>query len=185
MQRARCTHLRKEPHAVEDDESPDELDGRRDTPCRMAVAVLGRVVDDGREQQTDGDGPLVAGDDGATDPFRCALGLVHGHEGGDETDTETGEDTADDEGRNVVGTGLEGDTEAEDEAGELDTVTTTEDIGDGSAEEGTCQAGVIKLGLEQMNALRTHRRRYPRRGWRRPGTGGRRGCSSRPCSCWC
>lgn len=103
----------------------------------MAITVLSRIVDHGREQETDRDGPLVASDDSTTDPLGRALGLVHGDEGGDETDTETSEDTADDEGGDVVGTGLEGDTEGEDEAGELDTTTTTEDIGGGCAEEST------------------------------------------------
>ena len=103
----------------------------------MAVAVLGGIVDDGRKQQTDGDSPLVAGHDGAPDPLGRALGLVHGDEGGDETDTETCEDTANNEGRNVVGASLESDTKAEDDAGELNTVPTTDDIGDGSAEKGT------------------------------------------------
>ena len=103
-------------HADGEDEGPDELNGDGDAPGGVVVAVLGRVVDDGGEEETDGDGPLVAGDDGAADPLGGALGLVHGDEGGDETDTETGEDTADDEGGEVEGTGLEGDAEAEDEA---------------------------------------------------------------------
>ena len=90
-----------------------------------------------REEETDGDCPLVARDDGAANPFRCTFGLVHGDEGGDETDTETCEDTANNESRNVVGASLEGDTKTEDDAGELNTVTTTDDIGDGSAEKGT------------------------------------------------
>ena len=113
----------------------------------MAVAVLGRVIDDGREQQTDGDSPLVASDDSAANPFGRALGLVHGDEGGDETDTETCEDTANDERREVGGAGLEGNTEAEDDAGELNTATTTEVISDGSAEKGTCEAKYVRTGL--------------------------------------
>lgn len=103
----------------------------------MVVAVLGRVVDDGREEETDGDRPLVARDDGATDPLGRALGLVHGDEGGDEADAETGEDTADDEGGPLVAAGLEGDTGGEDGGGEEDTAATTEDVGDLRARERT------------------------------------------------
>lgn len=112
----------------------------------MVVAVLGRVVDNGREQETDGDGPLVAGDDSATDPLGRALGLVHGDKGGDETDTETSENTADDEGSDVMRTGLEGNTEGKDDTCELDTATTAEDIGSGSAEEGTYRRGSMRTG---------------------------------------
>ena len=103
----------------------------------MVVAVLGRVVDDGREQETDRDSPLVSGDDCTTDPLGRTLGLVHGDEDGDETDTETGEDTADDEGGPLVATSLEGDTEREDESGNKDTAATTEVISDPSTEEST------------------------------------------------
>ena len=103
----------------------------------MIVAVLGGVVDDGCEQKTDGDRPLVAGDDGTTDPLGRALGLVHGDEDGDETDTETSEDTADNEGGPLVAAGLEGDTEREDGGGDEDTAATTEVISDPSTEEST------------------------------------------------
>ena len=114
-----------------EDEGADELDAGGDPPRRVVVAVLGRVVDDGREQETDGDRPLVAGHDGATDPLGRALGLVHGDEGGDETDAETGEDTAYDEDVHVVCSGLEGDTDGEDQAGDDDTNATTEVVGGG------------------------------------------------------
>ena len=110
------THLWEPKHTNSENERPDKLNARWDTPRRVVIAVLSRVVDDGGEEETDGDRPLVAGDDGAADPLGGALGLVHGDEGGDETDAETGEDTADDEGGEVEGTGLEGDAEAEDEA---------------------------------------------------------------------
>ena len=89
-------------HAGGKDEGPDELDGDGDLPCRVILTVLGGVVDDGSEQETDGDGPLVAGDDGTTDPLGGTLGLVHGDEGGDETDSSAGEDTADEEGGEVM-----------------------------------------------------------------------------------
>ncbi len=124
-------------HAAGEDEGPDELDRDGDPPCGVVGAVLGRVVDDGGEEETDGDGPLVPGNDGTTNPLGRALGLVHGDEGRDETDTGTGEDTADDERREIAGTGLEGNTKAEDQAGDDDTDATTEDIGDGRTEEST------------------------------------------------
>ena len=104
----------------------------------MVVAVLGRVVDDGCEEETDGDRPLVSGHDGTTDPLGRALGLVHGDEGGYATDTGTGKDTADNEGGEVGSTRLESDTEGENQAGEDDAKATTKNIGHGSTEKGTC-----------------------------------------------
>ena len=102
----------------------------------MILAILGSVVDDGSEKETDGDRPLVPGDDGTTDPLWRALGLVHGDESRDQTDTETGEETTDDEGCPVVSAGLESDTKREDNACDNDTDTTTEDIRGGSAAKG-------------------------------------------------
>ena len=125
-------------HTRGEDKCPDELNSDGDPPRRVVWAVLGRVVDDGGEEETDGDGPLVAGDDGTTDPLGRALGLVHGDEGGDETDTCTGEDTADDERGQVGSTSLECNTEAEDQAGGDDANATTEDISDGRTEQSTC-----------------------------------------------
>lgn len=89
-------------HTGSEDGSPDELDGSGDTPSRVVVAVLGGVVYDGSEEKTDGDGPLVSGYNGTTDPFRRTFGLVHGDESGYETNTDTSNDTADDEGCPLV-----------------------------------------------------------------------------------
>ena len=125
-------------HAGGEDERPDELNCDGDAPCRVVRAVLGRVVDNGGEEETDRDRPLVARNDGTTDPLGRALGLVHGDEGGDETDTCTGEDTADDERGQVGSTSLECNTEAEDQAGGDDANATTEDISDGRTEQSTC-----------------------------------------------
>ena len=92
--------------------------------------VLGGVIDDGGKEKADGDGPLVARDDGATDPLGRALGLVHGDEGGDEADAGAREEAADDEGGPVVGAGLEGDAEGKDDAGDDDAHAAAEDVGE-------------------------------------------------------
>ena len=171
--------LREIEHAGREDERPDELDGDRDLPRGVVRAVLGCVVHDGGEQETDSDRPLVAGNDGTTDPLGRTLGLVHGDEGGDETDTGTGKDTADNEGGEVGSTRLESDTEGENQAGEDDAKATTKDISHGSTEKGTCaQRGLTiskELGVEKM----TYRRRYQRRGWRLRATLGTRAGSNR------
>ncbi len=65
-------------HAAEEDDGPSELDGDGDAVGAGVVAVLGRVVDNGRQEQADGDGELVASDNSAADPFRRGLRLVQG-----------------------------------------------------------------------------------------------------------
>lgn len=87
----------KNQHADDEDDSPSELDGDRDSVAACVITVLGGVVDDGSEEETDCDGELVGADDCTTDPFGCSLGLVKGDCGGEETDTQTGEETAGDE----------------------------------------------------------------------------------------
>jgi hypothetical protein len=132
------TDLREPDHTDGQDERPDQLDGGRDPPRRVVVPVLGRVVDDRCEQETDGDCPLVARHDGTTDPLGRALGLVHGDQRRDEADAETGEDTADDERGPLVAAGLEGDTEGKDERREEDTAATAEPVSDVGTRERTC-----------------------------------------------
>ena len=114
----------------------------------MVGAVLGRIVDDGGKKETDSDSPLVACYDCATDPLGRTLGLVHGDEGGYETDTGTGKDTADNEGGEVGSTRLESDTEGENQAGEDDAKATTKDISHGSTEKGTCAQRGLTISKE-------------------------------------
>ena len=110
------TYLRKPEHANEEDNCPDELNGDRNLPRGVIGTILGSIVENCSEEKADCDCPLITSNDGTANPFGGTFGLVHGDEGGDETDAETGEDTADDEGCEVEGAGLEGDTQAEDEA---------------------------------------------------------------------
>ena len=85
-------------------------------------------------------GKLVETDDGTTDLFGSALGLVHGHQARDYADTETRDNTTDDE-NDPAGVELKANTEEEDDATEDDTVFAAKTIADGvsseSAEEST------------------------------------------------
>ena len=77
------------------------------------------------------------------DPLGGTLGLVHGDQHGNHSDTPTGEDTTYDEKRNGGCSGLHGDTSREDEDGEDDGPSSTEDICAGGGEESTdeCSSG--------------------------------------------
>ena len=80
----------------------------------MVWTILGRIVANVGEEDTNGNGPLVATYDGTTDPLGRALGLIHRDQSGDQTDTETSKHTADDEECKLSGCGLESDTDGED-----------------------------------------------------------------------
>ena len=69
------------------------------------------------------------------DPLGGTLGLVHGDQCGNHSDTPTGEDTTHDEERNSGRSGLHSDTGREDEDGEDHGPPPTEDIGGGSCEK--------------------------------------------------
>ena len=80
----------------------------------MVWSIFGRIVENVGEEDTNGNSELVTSDDGTTDPLGGALGLIHRDQSGDQTDTETGKHTTDDEERKFSGCGLESDTEGED-----------------------------------------------------------------------
>jgi hypothetical protein len=63
----------------DEDERPGELDGDGDAVRSRVGAVLGGVVDNGSQQETNGNGELVSSDNGSTDPLGGSLGLVHGN----------------------------------------------------------------------------------------------------------
>ena len=58
--------LRKEDHPDGENESPNELDSDGKPPRSVSGLVLGGIVDDCGKENTDGDRPLVTGDDGTT-----------------------------------------------------------------------------------------------------------------------
>jgi len=120
--------LGEEDHADGENETPNKLDTDGDSPRSMTGLVLGGVVDNRREEETDGDRPLVAGDDRATNPLGRTLGLVHGDQHGNHTNTPTGEDTTHDEEREGKSSRLHGNTDGKDEDSEDDGPSPTEDI---------------------------------------------------------
>ena len=123
------------------DESPGDLDTDGDAVGAGVGAVLGGVVDAGSQHQTNGDAELVTRNDGATDLAGRNLGHVQDNDGRNETDTKTGNQTADHEQSSSGGSSLKNDTDNEDSAAGDNGSTTTKPIGqvtsDQSAEEST------------------------------------------------
>lgn len=63
----------------DEDERPGKLNSNRDTVRASVSAVLGGVVDNGSQEETDGNGELVSTDNGTTNPLGRGLRLVHGN----------------------------------------------------------------------------------------------------------
>ena len=128
--------LGQDEHADDEDDGPGELDGDGDAVRARVVSVLGRVVDDGREHEADGDGELVAADDGAADPLGRRLGLVQRDQGRDDADAEAGEEAAGEEHGDGRGDGLEHDAEVEDGVGRDEPPSTAQQVTRGRGRQG-------------------------------------------------
>jgi hypothetical protein len=72
--------FREERHPTGENCGPDELDRDDNSVTRGIRLVLFTLICAGGEQKTDGNCPLVARDDGSTDPLGRTLGLIHGNQ---------------------------------------------------------------------------------------------------------
>jgi len=81
-----------------EDGTPGELDSDGDSVSAVVRSVLGKVDDDGGQHDTDGDGELVSRDQSTSNLSGANFRHVENDDGRDETDTETGNDTTDDDG---------------------------------------------------------------------------------------
>ena len=116
MNRHESAHLRKGCHASSENSSPDKLDGNRNAIRGVIRPVLGCVVENVGEEDTNSDGPLVETDDCTTDPLGSAFGLIHWNQSGNQTDAKTSKDTTYDEERKGSCRGLLGNADGEDRA---------------------------------------------------------------------
>lgn len=119
------------------DDSESKLDTDGDEKGSPVAALLGGVFNDGCDQETNGDAPLVTRDNSTSNPSGSAFGLVHGDDGGDDTNTETSDDSTDREQGDGRGDHLKDDTDTEDDEGNLDTPSSTEEVGEGRTGQGT------------------------------------------------
>jgi len=133
--------LREKEEPNGQDDRPQHLNSDWDTVGTGVVAVLGGVVDAGREEQADGNAELVAGDDGTTNLAWGNFRHVQNDDGRDEADAETSDETTGNKKTEGSGDDLEDDSNDEDQASGDDGDTTAEEIreitSDDGAEEGT------------------------------------------------
>lgn len=120
-----------------EDQGPEHLQ-RNGNSVRPGVrAILSTVVDAGSQHQTDGDAELVSRDNGTADLAGRDLRHVENDDGRDETDTETGDQTTDDQQGDGSGGRLENNTDNENTTSSDDGCPTPEPIGQITSDEST------------------------------------------------
>jgi hypothetical protein len=114
LTRTKSAHLGKKEHTKGKNCGPDELHCNWDAIRGMIRSLFGGVVDDVGEEETNGDSKLVKTNDSTTNPLGGTLGLVHGNQSGNQTDTETSPGTTKDKEGNGSCSRLDADTHGED-----------------------------------------------------------------------
>ena len=127
----------KESESNSEDQGPGELDTDRNAIGSGIVAVLHSVGDDGCKHQTNGDGKLVARNNGATNTLWSDLGHVQDVDGRNESNTNTCNQTTDNELWDSHSRDLDDDTNGEYTATSNDGSTTTDPVGKSTREDGT------------------------------------------------
>ena len=131
--------FRKQEQTDADDDRPSELHRDRDPVGSGVVPVLGRVVHDGCQQQSNCDGELVRADNRASNPFGRSLGLVKRNHGGYQAYSEASEESSGDEHLLAASCDrLQDHTEVEDDgAGADDSPSATEVVCQWSGQQGS------------------------------------------------
>jgi len=129
--------LGEEEQAGSEDDSPEHLQADGNAVRAGVGAVLGAVVDAGREEEAEADAELVSGHDGAADLARGDLRHVQDDDGRDVTDAEAGNEAAGHDETEAGGCGLEDDADDKDHAADDDGEATAEPIGDVAGHEST------------------------------------------------
>lgn len=68
--------LGKDEHSNNQDNRPGKLHCNRNTVASSIISIFGCVQHNGCEKETNRNSPLVAANDGTSNPFWCRLGLV-------------------------------------------------------------------------------------------------------------
>lgn len=106
----------------------------------MALSILRRFVNDGGEQESDGDGPLIETNDESSVLLGSTLRLVHWHEAGHHSNSQSGDDSANNE-RRELRVELKSDSQNEHDTGkdetEFPSESISERVGKKSPDEGS------------------------------------------------
>ena len=133
-------------HSDEKNDSPSELDSNRDSIRSGVVQVLRGVVNNGGEQQSDCNSPLIATDDCTSDPFRARLGLIERNRCTKQTHTKPSEETPGDKQWDCGRDSLQDNTDTENSRVEDHTHASSQDIGNGCAEQSSEECAGAKNG---------------------------------------
>ncbi|KFZ08750.1 hypothetical protein V501_05831 [Pseudogymnoascus sp. VKM F-4519 (FW-2642)] len=129
--------LGQEEETGREDDGPQELHGNGDAVGSGVVAVLCGVDDTVGEEDTNGDAELVAGHEGTADLLGGDLRHVQDDDGGDESDTGTGDQATHDHDGEGGGSSLQDAADGEDGTSEDDGWATTNKVGDITGSDGT------------------------------------------------
>ena len=110
----------EEEETKREDDGPEHLKGYGDTIRAGICSVLGAIIDGRREKDTKSDAELVTGDDGSSNLLWCDFRHIQNNDGGDETDTKPSNQATSYEKTEAVRSGLENDSNDEDEAAQND-----------------------------------------------------------------
>lgn len=125
-------------HTNTQNKTPQDLDGQWDSVRSSGVDLVGTLVDASSQEDTDSDGPLVTRDNGTSDPLRSSLGLVQRNSRRDQTNTQTGDNSADQKERNGGSGGLQSSTQVENnERRDNQTPTSAQSIVNGRSNQST------------------------------------------------
>jgi hypothetical protein len=134
-------------------ERPDETNAHGDLPCAGAPVGFRAEVDAVRDEDSKGNEELVARHERTTDVSRRCLGLVHGREDRQATDTETCYPAT--EGDLVPdgsGGDLDNDTDAEDDVPEDNAVLAAKLVGERRSNQGTDQGTDGELWVVRISS---------------------------------
>ncbi|KAG7847878.1 hypothetical protein KL941_002057 [Ogataea angusta] len=123
--------------STSEDDGPDQLQSNRNSVGARVVSVLGAVVDAGREQQSDGDEELVAGNNGTSDFLWRNLRQIQNDHGRNKTNTKTSYDSSHGKQSHRGGGDLEHNTDRVDTAAGHNNGSSSEHVGQVSSKHGT------------------------------------------------
>lgn len=112
--------LGQEEQTEAQNESPEHLEPNGDAVGRRIGAMLGSIVDTGCQHQTNSNAELVAGDDGTAHFAGGNLRHVQNDDGGDESNTKSGNQTTSHEEAQAAGSSLQNNTDDKDNASRND-----------------------------------------------------------------